>query len=165
MTKFNKQISKATTKSSDSAFTPVLVVIEFFKDNEKLRGFSFDTDRIWIDRAGEFCEEMNVKSREEIHHFLVDESGKYNTLFQNTTYDELDFDRDSEINDAFLEYGDKIHSYLGCFKGVSKFLERPEIEYFSISISIDVSDETKTRITGSFFKDGDGEQDIDYPLN
>lgn len=158
----NKSVSKKVKRVNQ----PVFIVIEFLQGDEKLRGLIFFAETKNLRAVRSFCKNKDEKFKEGVHHLLVDETEDYRVLFsEQMTSDPVTIFR-PDISELYLEYGHIIQHYLGCFSSVAEFLERPGIEYISISIAIDVSDPTrKTKIVGSFFKDGCEEENIDYQLN
>lgn len=113
----------------------------------------------------EFCKDKDENFKVEVYKHLIDKLGHYDYLFKDSHKGDPNILFDPEFSDLYLEYCHIIQHYLGCFNGVQDYLERPQIEYANISVSINVSDKSKTKIIGGFFKDGCEEENIDYQLN
>lgn len=157
-------VKQQVTKKSKKGIYSVFVLVNFFNSIKKLAGFNFITDSMTLRSVCKFCKTKNEKFKDEVYQYLVDEPGNFEILFRDKSLQDPSLLFSPEYNETFQEYSNIVLHYLCCLDTVVPFLEGEGVEETTFLINVDVSDKSKTKILGSFYKDG-VDEDIDHQLN
>lgn len=143
----------------------VCVSVLFSKGDQNLRGYFILTD---VEILRKVCESINPQDSSTSDTLLTNllaSLSNRNLLSKVKGVDDTKYALVPKDNNAFQAFSDPISQYIGCFIGAKKFLERSDVRYSSIYIFIDISDVSKTKISGSYYNGGDIENTPMYPLN
>jgi hypothetical protein len=156
--------TKAPRRSKTNNYQ-VCVIVLFSKGDQNLRGYFILTDVEILRKVGESIKSQDSSTSDTLLANLLASLANRNLLSKVKGVDDTKYALVPQDNEAFQAFSDQISKYIGGFIGVKKFLERSDVRQSLIYIFIDITDVSKTKITGSYYKDGDVEITPAYILN
>lgn len=142
---------KQETKKSMMGNYLLTVIVNISQDDHFLHGFVIRTTKAFFNVECPLFVDKNEKARMEVFGLFVDIVRGYNIRVSDLSLANPPILNQSEFSILAPNFRGLLSDYLYFFNGVSTFLEKKGSQNSILTISIDVTDESKTKIVGSFY--------------
>lgn len=147
----NTKSKKQVTKKSLMGNYLLTVIVNISQDDQFLHGFVIRTTKAFFNVECPLFVDKNEKARMEAFGLFADTVRGYNYRVSDLSLANSPILNESELSILAPNLRGLLSDYLFFSNGVSTFLKKNGSENSIITISIDVADESKTKIVGSYY--------------